>query len=134
MARWRQVEGEYRLVNPFGETFVAASTEALPLFSGPEGSAPRILAQHKEFTLALAPIGRRPLEMYLSSREAWQIKLDDGLVLDLGREESKHPVAERMARFVATYRDVGDKLHLKPVLIDMRYPNGFALRTAGKTS
>jgi cell division protein FtsQ len=134
VARWRQVQGEYRLVNPFGETFVAASTETLPFFSGPEGSAPRILARHKEFTEALAPLGRKPVEIILSSREAWQLKLDDGLMLDLGREETKHPVAERMERFVTAYRDVGDKLHLKPVLIDMRYPNGFALRAVGKTS
>ena len=134
VARWRQVQGEYRLVNPLGETFIAASTEALPLFSGPEGSAPRILARHKEFSAALAPLGRKPVEMLLSSREAWQIKLDDGLVLDLGREAGKQTVAERMARFVAAYRDVGSKLHLKPVQIDMRYPNGFALRAVGKTS
>lgn len=134
VARWRQLQGEYRLVNPYGELFVAASTESLPLFSGPEGSAPRILAQHKEFVDALGPLGRKPSEILLSSREAWQLKLDDGLVLDLGREEAKHPVAERMARFVEAYRDVGDKLHLKPVLIDMRYPNGFALRAAGKTT
>lgn len=134
VARWRRNEGEYLLVNSHGELFAAASDANLPMFSGPEGSVADVLAQHAVFSDALAPLGRHPVAVALSSREAWQLRLDDGLVLDLGREEAKHPVAERMARFVAHYRDVREKLQIKPALIDMRYPNGFALRAAAKTS
>lgn len=134
VARWRRSDGEYLLVNTHGELFAAASDASLPMFSGPEGSVAEVLARHAVFSEALAPLGRHPVAIALSSREAWQLRLDDGLVLDLGREEDKHPVAERMARFVAHYRDVREKLQLKPTLIDMRYPNGFALRVAAKTS
>jgi len=130
-ARWKQPDGEYRLVNSYGEVFVAATEATLPVFSGPEGMASQILTQHKDFAEALKPLGRRPVEISLSPRQAWQIRLDDGLVLDLGREENKHPVAERMDRFVASYREVREKLRLQPTLIDMRYPNGFALRLGG---
>ncbi|HEY3432073.1 MAG TPA: cell division protein FtsQ/DivIB [Rhodocyclaceae bacterium] len=135
-ARWKQADGEYRLVNTYGEVFVAATEAILPVFTGPEGMASVMLSQHKDFSESLKSLGRRPVEVSLSPRQAWQVRLDDGLVLDLGREESKHPVAERLDRFVASYREVREKLHLQPTLIDMRYPNGFALRqsAAAKSS
>jgi len=131
VARWRQAGGEYKLVNRQGEVFVAATEAALPVFAGPEGSADEVLAQHREFSAALAPISRGVVEIVLSQREAWQLKLDDGLVLNLGRNDERHPVAERMRRFVSVYAQVGEKLHLHPTLIDMRYPSGFAVRSAG---
>lgn len=134
VARWKQPDGAYRLVNSFGEIFVASSEEKLPVFSGPEGSAAEVLARHKAFNDSLLPLNRRAVEVSLSPREAWQLKLDDGLVLDLGREEAKHPIAERLQRFVAAYPDVREKLHLQPALIDMRYPNGFALRAGAAKS
>ncbi len=127
-ARWRQADGEYRLVNKFGEVFIAASETDLPVFSGPEGSAAQMLARQQEFTQALAPLGRMPKEIDLSLRQAWRITLDDGLVLVLGRDETTHPVSDRMTRFVAAYPEVQQKARFQPGMIDMRYPNGFALR------
>jgi hypothetical protein len=39
-----------------------------------------------------------------------------------------------MARFVANYRAAIDKAHVASVsVVDMRYPNGFALRVARKS-
>lgn len=128
VARWRQKDGEYRLVNRFGEVFSAATEENLPEFSGPEGSAGEMLAQFRSFSETLRSIARRPTALSLSPREAWQVRLDDGLVLELGREESKHPVAERLDRFVANYPEVRRLVGGQAGMIDMRYPNGFALR------
>ena len=130
VARWRQADGESRLVNSFGEVFVAASELDLPVFSGPEGSAAQILARQQEFTQALAALGRQPQEMILSMRQAWQVKLDSGLLLVLGRDEAKHPVSDRLARFIAAYPQLERKLNFRPGNIDMRYPNGFAVRAA----
>ncbi|CAG4884118.1 Cell division protein FtsQ [Georgfuchsia toluolica] len=129
-ARWREADGEYRLVNTFGEVFVAASESDLPVFSGPEGSAAQMLARWQEFILALAALGRQPGEMVLSQRQAWQVKLDNGLLLLLGRDDTAHPVSERLARFVAAYPELEQKLHFRPGMIDMRYPNGFTVREA----
>lgn len=127
-ARWRQADGEYRMVNTFGEVFVAASESDLPVFSGPEGSAAQMLARQQEFTQSLAVLGRQPREMNLSLRQAWQIRLDNGLVLVLGRDEAEHPVNARLDRFVAAYPELEQKLHFRPGVIDMRYPSGFAVR------
>ena len=129
-ARWRQADGEYRLVNSFGEVFVAASESDLPVFSGPEGSAPQMLARQKEFTQALTAVGRHPKEMDLSMRQAWQVKLDNGLMLVLGRDEAAHPVSDRLQRFITVYPELEQKVHFRPGMIDMRYPNGFAVRAA----
>lgn len=129
VARWTPLEGEARLVNDHGEVFAATSTsKSLPVFAGPEGSADRVLERYADFTEGLRPLGRHPVAVTLSSREAWQLKLDDGVVLDLGRDQPKHPLSERIERFVATYNIARGYFKTALGAIDMRYPNGFALR------
>lgn len=131
-ARWRHSNGEAGLVNAQGEVFAAelpADAPALPRLSGPAGSAAEILARHAELSAALAGIDRRIEAVTLSPRRAWQLKLDDGITLELGRDQERHPLAERLARFVTHYAEV--KAQLGSVTVaDMRYPNGFALAGA----
>lgn len=130
-ARWRNREGEARLVNTYGEVFAASLAEgaaALPQFGGPAGSAPLMLARHREFSELLAPLGRTSKAVTLSPRLAWQLRLDDGLMLELGRDQPKHPLNERLQRFVGTYDEARTRIKTAIASIDMRYPNGFALR------
>lgn len=133
VARWTPQEGEARLVSTRGEVFVASAREAMPAFGGPEGSAPRVLARFQEFSDALNAIGRKPVAIHLSAREAWQLRLDDGVVLELGRDQLKHPLAERLNRFANHYPAVSSSARnrLQTIgVVDMRYPNGFALRAS----
>ncbi len=127
VARWTPLDGEARLVNGYGEVFVAATADALPVFAGPEGSAAQMLDRYHEFAAGLDGIRRAPVAVRLSAREAWQLKLDDGVVLELGRDQPKAPLAERLNRFTTHYATVKSRLHAVSV-VDMRYPNGFALR------
>lgn len=131
VARWTPLDGESRLVNDHGEVFLAASSEPLPAFAGPEGSADRVLERYAEFTAGLRSLDRRPVAVTLSPREAWQLRLDDGVILELGRDQPKHPLAERIERFVATYNHARGRFQTALGVIDMRYPNGFALRPRG---
>jgi cell division protein FtsQ len=134
-ARWTPRDGETRLVNSRGEVFTAATAATLPAFAGPEGSALRVLQRYQEFNDSLATISRKPVAIHLSTREAWQIKLDDGVVLELGRDQPKHPLVVRLNRFTNHYAAVSNsvKSRLQTIgVVDMRYPNGFALR-AGKS-
>jgi cell division protein FtsQ len=120
-------------VNTRGEVFAAslpAESVSLPLFGGPEGSAPQMLAYYREFTGLLSPLGRTPRVLTLSPRQAWQLRLDDGLILELGRDQPKHPLQERLQRFAATYGEALSRAKTAIAAIDMRYPNGFALRPA----
>ncbi|MBA3903191.1 MAG: cell division protein FtsQ, partial [Rhodocyclaceae bacterium] len=66
----------------------------------------------------------------LSPRQAWQVRLDDDVLLDLGRDQAKSPVNERLARFVGVYREATERLYARADAIDLRYPNGFAVRLA----
>jgi len=130
VARWTPQEGEPRLVNNRGEVFVAATDQILPTFAGPEGSASRVLERYREFTKDLAASGRMPIAVQLSAREAWQLKLDNGVVLELGREQARHTLAERLNRFASHYAAASGAVrgHLHGVgVVDLRYPNGFAL-------
>ena len=127
-ARWRQADGESRLVNTYGEVFDASSEIELPVFSGPEGSAPQMLARQQEFTTELNTLGRQIRVMDLSLRQAWRVTLDNGLVMVLGRDEAGHTVNDRMARFIAAYHGLAQKIPFQPGTVDMRYPNGFAVR------
>lgn len=130
-ARWRGGEGEARLVNSHGELFAASLADgpsALPVFGGPEGSAAMMLARYREFAEPLALLGRSSRTVTLSPRLAWQLRLDDGLTLELGRDQAKHPLNERLQRFTGIYAEVRARAKASINTIDMRYPNGFALR------
>lgn len=130
-AYWRQGEsGDTRLVNEHGEVFAAASDATLPVLSGPEGSSALVLWRYQEFTGQLKALGQRPVAVSLSARQAWQLKLDDGLVIELGRDRPRAPVTERLARFVAVYGEAQARIGRPTLVADLRYPNGFALKTA----
>lgn len=130
IARWTPQEGEARLVSSRGEVFEAATDAALPTFVGPEGAASRMLERYQAFSEALAGAGRTPVAVLLSAREAWQLKLDNGVVLELGREQAKNSLMERVSRFSRHYPAASSiaKGRLQNIgVVDMRYPNGFAL-------
>lgn len=131
-AYWRVAgSDEVHLVNRHGEVFVAASNADLPSFAGPPGSAALLLARHQDYSDLLAPLGRRPISVWLSPREAWKIELDDGTVLLLGREHASLPISERLARFVRTWPEAAAQIGVGVTTADLRYRNGFALAPQG---
>jgi cell division protein FtsQ len=129
-ARWGQ-EREAALVNVFGEVFAGRDDSALPLLSGPKGSEREVVGRYVEFQEALAPVGLELAALMLSSRRSWQMKLSDGLTVQLGRESDKDRIGERLLRFVQVYPLTLGKLGRKLDYVDLRYPNGFALRLPG---
>jgi cell division protein FtsQ len=119
-ARW----GDTALVNTNGEVFSAAYDGELPVFIGPDDAAKEIAIQYEYFRTALAVIGRKPQQVLVSARRAWQIRLDDGTTLELGRES----IEPRLGRFVANYQRTLRPLARRVDLVDLRYANGFAVR------
>ena len=145
LARWNQVAGELQsrgLVNTFGEPFSApmenGAAAQLPLFAGPAGSEAEIARRYRRFVALLAPLGASPERVVLTPRHAWQLRLaggeNRGLNLELGRDGAE-PVEQRLARFVAAYPESIGRLPRRALaehrFVDLRYPNGFALRVAG---
>lgn len=133
-ARWGEGRGE--LVNTFGEVFAATAPAAemavLPMLYGPSGTAPELLRRYGEFVGALGPLGQRPVQVTLSPRLAWQLKLESGMVVEMGREQPKAPVAVRLQRFIEAYPETVGRRPVRPSVVDLRYPNGFAMRVAGE--
>lgn len=128
LARWSCVgpcqNENPALVNVQGELFDAASNAQLPVFSGPSGTSPEIAARYGEFSRVLEPLRRRVVEVSLSLRRAWRLRLDDGLVIELGREQ----MHRRLTRFVAVFNASVGRLQRRVDYIDLRYANGFAMR------
>jgi len=130
VAYWRSVDsGDTRLVNSYGELFDAASNADMPVFSGPPDATKLMITQRRHFDEMLKVMGRHTAALTLSGRHAWQIKLDDGMVLELGRDEEKSPIDQRLTRFVAAWPQTLAKFDRKIVVADLRYPIGFAIRT-----
>jgi len=148
-ARWAQVAGDLQpsgLVNGHGEPFSAAmdpaEQELLPLLAGPAGSERELVRRYRRFAELLAPLGAVPERVVLTARHAWQLRLGEGayagLSLELGRDRAE-AVEARLARFVAAApeslgrltRSAPPDATAQPRHVDLRYPNGFALRVAG---
>jgi cell division protein FtsQ len=144
-ARWGQVAGDLQssgLVNTFGEPFAAgmdaAAQASLPLLAGPAGTEGELARRYRRFVELLAPLGNVPDRVVLTPRHAWQLRIvgaqGGGLNLELGRDGAE-AVEARLARFVAAYPDSIGRLPQAPAEtrrhVDLRYPNGFALRVAG---
>ena len=121
-----------QLLNTHGEVFsaVMAQPVPLPVLHGPIAVAPDMLGYYREAVNILQPLGRLPRVLTVSPRLAVQLKLDDGMVVELGREQPKAPVRERLLRFVDFYPNVLTAARQRPTVVDMRYPNGFALHIA----
>jgi cell division protein FtsQ len=124
VARW----GENALLDTDGTVFDAATTQILPVLEGPEGTEKEMLNALHKFGEKLAPLQMQPTKIWLSPRRAWQIEVDGGLLIELGRESTD----ARLARFVKAYPEASARLHSSQVkYIDLRYSNGFAVRLPG---
>lgn len=129
LARW----GEDALVNTFGERFAGKSSETLPALAGPAGSEALVAQRYRRFAELLAPVGESVERVILTPRHAWQLRLASGLTVELGRDGAE-PVDQRLARFVAVFPETLGRLRRDATQfphVDLRYPNGFALRVAG---
>jgi cell division protein FtsQ len=120
LARW----GDGELVNTHGERFAGRTDTALPLFVGPPGAEGDVARQYLRFATAVAPLGTALERVVLTPRFAWQLRLANGLHLMLGRDADQADA--RLRRFVAIYPSVEKKKQHE--YVDLRYPNGFALR------
>ena len=145
LARWNETE----LVNTHGEVFAAATNQVLPRFFGQPDNAAEVAQMYKVFGEQLAPLKQGIAQISLSPRRAWQLRLDNGMVLELGSEQSQ----QRLARFVAVYpyslapmqqgygdnrlsADAGKDAHgngqrQTVKYVDLRYRNGFAVFLQG---
>jgi len=120
-ARW----SDSALVSTRGEVFTADYEGFLPRFTGPDGASAQMAREYPQMRQAVAPLSSAITELRLSPRGAWQLVLESGLALDLGRGD----IQARLARFVSAWPQLASQ-GVETRHADLRYANGFAVRTA----
>jgi cell division protein FtsQ len=116
------------LINEYGKAFQADTqrlTHALPAFFGPEGSENIALDNFIDLSKLLRFSDLSIDELVLSERHSWQLTLNDGVMLNLGRENK----IERVQRFMDVYPQIikTKKENQQVDYVDLRYDTGLAV-------
>lgn len=122
LARW--VDGG--LVNVRGERFApdpASYPEGLPELTGPETTVAQMATLYKGVTAPLQNVGVSVKRMTLTPRRAWELELNNGIRVVLGRADAEL----RLQRLVRFYPELAARAE-NVQQIDMRYTNGFAVK------
>jgi len=122
VARWNDTD----LVNARGDRFANNAhfvPPELAQLSGPNSSAAEVVQRFLALQGRVVEAGLRLVALRLDARGAWELQLDDGVVVRIGRKQ----VEERFARFLAVaLRMIGQRA-ADIAYVDMRYSNGFAI-------
>jgi len=102
------------------ETFTAE----LPRFSGPKGQQIYMLKYHNEINRLLVPLRAKISYLELTPFLTWKLTLNNGINMQMGHKD----VLTRLGHFVKVYpKIVGTRADYVDY-IDLRYPNGMAVR------
>lgn len=130
-------DNETRLVNNFGELFEAnvgdVGDEELPRLSGPNDQSAQVLAMYLAVKPLFEPLDLAVDRLALTARGSWQLELETGAVIELGRGTVQE-VAARTQRFVQTLTQVTSRHGRRPealVSADLRHTDGYAVRLRG---
>ena len=127
-ARW----GTNGLLNARGELFLSESRfvpPELPRLSGPAGTEALVTQRYLATQGRLVEGGARLVALRLDARGAWELDLDNGVRVRLGRRQ----VEERFDRFVAAALRLVVQRSAEMAYVDMRYTNGFAVGWRSET-
>jgi cell division protein FtsQ len=130
-------EGEGRLVNNFGEVFEANAGEVeadeLPRLAGPKEMSALVLTMYQALKPMFGTVDLGINDLTLTSRGSWQVQLDNGAQVELGRGTPEEIVA-RTQRFVQTLTQAASRYSRRPdalVSADLRHGDGYAVRLKG---
>lgn len=118
------------LVNTRGELFTGDARHIpleLPRLSGPDGTEPAVAQRYLAMQGRLAETGMRLTALRLDPRGAWELDLDNGVTVRLGRRQ----VDERFETFLEVAAKIVAQRASDIAYVDMRYANGFALGWRG---
>ena len=96
----------------------------LPLLKGPKGRELVLLDMYKKANQILAQAQLTVTELVMTKSHAWTLTIQNGFKIKLGKVES----IQRLQRFVKVYPEVVDDKVNKLVSVDLRYPQGIAIK------
>lgn len=120
--RW----GKNGLLTEHGELFMPNNVDqfqSLLSVEGPKQQEAKTLEIMKGVKMALEDQALELAEFKVNDREAWEIKLQSGLEILLGRTGQ----LKKLQRFLQTLPVLGQETLAAMQLVDCRYPNGFAV-------
>lgn len=120
------VWGESGLLNTRGELFVTEARHPpaeLPRLSGPDEQCAEVAKHYLAVRDQLIPIGLDLQRVHLDARGSWDMTLQNGIQVRLGRRD----VSERTELFVDVVADIISSRAKEIEYIDMRYGNGFTI-------
>ncbi len=119
VARWN---GDL-ILNPYGDTFSPEGVAiSLPDLFGPGGSEKTALEGYNTMHALLSTMDMQIAELSLSERFAWQLQLDSGVKLNLGRQA----FIDRLQRFIDIYPLLMQQ-EKAVSYVDLRYDTGVAV-------
>ena len=122
IVRW----GDDSLLSSRGEIIKPTEIEPfenLPILRGIEGQELKSLEIMKGVNTALADQEMSMAEFSINNRWAWKIRLTTGLEILLGRNEQ----LKKLQRFMKTLDVLGHEQINAMAVVDLRYPNGYAV-------
>ncbi|MFP2516249.1 cell division protein FtsQ [Buttiauxella agrestis] len=126
IARWNDQHMIDAQGNAFSVPAERATKQTLPMLSGPEGSEGEVLQGYRAMGDVLAKDKFTLKEAAMTARRSWQLTLNNGIKLNLGRGETM----KRLSRFVELYpvlqqQEQADNKRIS--YVDLRYDSGAAV-------
>jgi cell division protein FtsQ len=118
--------GDRGLLNTRGELFVTDARHIpaeLPRLSGPPNRAAEIAKRYLVVREQLIPFGLNLRRVHMDARGAWEITLQNGVTIRLGRRE----VEQRTELFLDVVAEIITNRAAEIDYVDMRYSNGFTI-------
>jgi cell division protein FtsQ len=134
VAWWGQA-GSGQLVDREGEVFDASpdDTDGLPELAGPTDQSTRVWSLYQQLGGELERLDLTLQRLELNERGSWSAKLTNGARIELGRGTDEELLA-RVHQFTATISQLTERYPGALQSVDLRYPNGYALRMRGVTT
>lgn len=122
-AKW----GEKAMINTTGEVFYPEGSfdlyEDLPILEGPSVKSSSVWQNYLLMQTILSSQGFTIAKLSLAPRGAWRVTLNDGIILDLGKDD----ILSRLKRFVSLYKTHLQSKHETMKYVDLRYTRGLAV-------
>lgn len=134
VAWWGQ-SGSGQLVNKEGEVFDASPDDGdgLPELAGPGEKSQEVWSLYQLLRSEFARLDMGLERLELTERGTWRAELDTGARIELGRG-TPDELVERTRRFTGTLSQLTERYAGAVQSVDLRYPNGYALRVRGVTT
>lgn len=119
--------GKTGVVNPQGVIFyppISTISQDLPELIGEKDQAVQLLEAYYAFNTAIKNLGLTVTQLRVDATQNWYLQFSNQLQVIVGRDD----VSARFQRFVVVYPKILTASNKTISLIDLRYPNGIAVR------